>query len=70
MDMKRLLNKKGWTGRELGIIELTNMAVQFRQALQGEEPKPLIETSQLQKMVNEIKDPVQGRAYNGYISIR
>lgn len=69
MDIKRLLNKKGWTGRELGIIELTNMAVQFKQALQGEELKPLIETSQLQKMVNEIKDPVQGRAYNGYIAI-
>lgn len=68
-DIKRLLNKKGWTGRELGIIELTNMAVQFRQALQGEELKPLIETSQLQKMVNDIKDPVQGRAYNGYIAI-
>jgi hypothetical protein len=69
MDIKRLLNKKGWTGRELGIIELTNMAVQFRQALQGEELKPLIETSQLQKMVNEIKDPVQGRTYNGYIAV-
>lgn len=68
-DIKRLLNKKGWTGRELGIIELTNMAIMFRQALQGEDPKPLIEASQLQKMVNEIKDPVQGRAYNGYISI-
>ena len=68
-DIKRLLNKKGWTGRELGIIELTNMAVQFRQALQGEEIKPLIETSQLQKMVNDIKDPVQRRAYNGYIAI-
>ena len=68
-DIKRLLNKKGWTGRELGIIELTNMAVQFRQALQGEEIKPLIETSQLQKMVNDIKDPVQGRVYNGYIAI-
>ena len=68
-DIKRLLNKKGWTGRELGIIELTNMAVQFKQALQGEELKPLIEASQLQKMVNEIKDPVQGRAYNGYIAI-
>lgn len=23
-DIKRLLNKKSWTGRELGIIELTN----------------------------------------------
>lgn len=68
-DIKKLLNKKGWTGRELGIIELTNMAVMFSQTLQGEETKPLIEVSQLQKMVNDIKNPVQVRAYNGYIAI-
>ena len=68
-DIKRLLNKKGWTGRELGILELTNMAVQFKQALKGEERKPLIEEAQFQKMINDIKDPVQGREYNGYIAI-
>ncbi len=41
-DIKRLLNKKGWTGRELGILELTNMAVMFRQALEGKQPEPIV----------------------------
>lgn len=53
-DIKRLLNKKGWTGRELGILELTNMAVMFRQALEGKEPQPLVEQAQLRKMINTI----------------
>lgn len=69
MDIKRLLNKKGWTGRELGILELTNMAVLFRQAIEGQEPKPLVEQAQLRKMINTITDRQQGLVYNGYISI-
>ena len=69
MDIKRLLNKKGWTGRELGILELTNMAVLFRQAIEGQEPKPLVGQAQLRKMINTITDRQQGLVYNGYISI-
>lgn len=68
-DITRLLNKKGWTGRELGILELTNMAVMFRQALEGKEPQPLVEQAQLRKMINTITDRQQGQVYNGYISI-
>ena len=68
-DIKRLLNKKGWTGKELGILEVTNMAVNFRHRLRGEKEKPLIEHEQFQKMLNELKDPVQGKIYNGYISL-
>lgn len=68
-DIKRLLNKKGWTGKELGIIEVTNMALNFKHRLYGEPEKDLIEHEQFQKMINEIKDPVQGRAYNGYIAL-
>lgn len=68
-DIKRLLNKKGWTGRELGILELTNMAIMFRQALEGKEPQPLVEQAQFRKMINTITDSKQGRIYNGYISI-
>lgn len=68
-DLKKLLNKKGWTGRELGIIELANMAITFGQTLRHEEVKPIIEDSQLRKMVNEIQSPAQGKIYNGYISI-
>lgn len=68
-DLKRLLNKKGWTGRELGILELSNMAIMFRQALSGEPQKPIVEKSQFQKMLNSITDRAQGAIYNGYISI-
>lgn len=68
-DIKRLLNKKGWTGRELGILELTNMCVMFRQALEGKEPKPIVEQAQLRRMINTITDRQQGQIYNGYISI-
>ena len=59
-DIKRLLNKKGWTGRELGILELTNMAIMFRQAIEGKPQKPLIEEAQFRKMINAITDRQQG----------
>ena len=68
-DIKRLLNKKGWTGRELGIIELTNMALNFQQRLQGKEPKDLVDRAQFQRMISGITDKEQGRIYNGYIAI-
>ena len=69
-DIKKLLNKKGWTGRELGIIELTNMSELYRQALAGnQDPSPLVEPGQFQKMINGIVDRSQGIVYNGYISI-
>lgn len=69
MDIKRLLNKNGWTGRELGILEITNMCVMFRQAIEGKEPQPIVEQAQLRKMLSTITDRQQGQTYNGYISI-
>lgn len=68
-DIKRLLNKKGWTGRELGILELTNMAVMFRQALEGKEQQPIVDQARFRTMINSITDRQQGQIYNGYISI-
>lgn len=68
-DIKRLLNKKGWTGRELGILELTNMAVMFRQALEGKQPEPIVDQARFRTMINGITDRQQGKVYNGYISI-
>lgn len=68
-DIKRLLNKKGWTGQEMGIIELTNMALNFQQRLRGEEPKDLVDRATFQKMLNGITDIEQRRIYSGYVSI-
>lgn len=68
-DIKRLLKKKGWTGRELGILELSNMAIMFRQALEGKEPQPIVDQARFRTMINGITDRQQGKVYNGYISI-
>lgn len=69
-NIKKLLNKKGWTGKELGIIEITNMCHVFRQGMEGvESPIPLVEKGQFQKMLNGITDSYQGKIYNGYIAI-
>ena len=68
-NIKRLLNKKGWTGRELGIIEVTNMAVMYKQRLNGEPVKPIVTPEQFKKMINTVDSPAQGKIYNGYLTI-
>ena len=69
-QIKTLLNKKGWTGRELGIIEITNMCSVFTQRMQGVDPPiPIVTKAQFQGMLNGLQDSYQGRIYNGYISI-
>ena len=68
-DITRILNKKTWTGRELGILEVTNMCVLYRQALEGKTPVPIVEQADLLRMLSTIKDRQQGMTYNGYIAI-
>lgn len=70
-DLKKLLNKKGWTGRELGIIEVANAALTFKKAVEGDpNPDPIISPERFQKMINNnITTREQGNIYNGYISI-
>ena len=68
-DIQKLLNKRKWTGRELGILELTNMALSFKQLSEGREPVPLFSNEKLFKMRATITDPAQSRNYNGYIAV-
>ena len=69
-DIKRLLNKKGWTGRELGQLLLANVAHEYRQALEGNyTPTPLVTAGEFSKMLNSLTDRVQGHAYNEYYSV-
>lgn len=68
-DIKGLLNKKGWTGKELGQIELANMAYMFSQQIEGKDPTPLVTHGEFRKMLSTLKDPIQGGIYNEYIKI-
>lgn len=70
MNIEKLLKKKGWTGEELGRLELINTLNMFSQSLQGvQEPIPIVSKADFRKMLDTITDPIEGRIYNGYISI-
>lgn len=69
-DIKKLLSKKVWTGRELGIIEISNMCSIFSQRMSGiQNPVPLVEKAQFQTMLNSIQDRYQAKIYSGYMAI-
>ncbi|MFA7162816.1 MAG: hypothetical protein WC097_01530 [Eubacteriales bacterium] len=70
MNIDKLLKKKGWTGAELGRLELANTFTAFAQALQGvKDPKPLISNADFNKMISTITEPAEGRTYNNYLKI-
>ncbi len=68
-DIKTLLNKKRLNGQDLGRIEITNMALSFKDALEGNpNPKPFIEINKLQTLINAL-DRKQLKMYNNYIEV-
>ena len=70
MNIDKLLNKQGWTGEELGRLELANTFTAFSQVLQGvKNPKDLISEADFQKMLDTIKEQEEGRTYNNYLKI-
>lgn len=69
-DIDKLLNKKGWTGAELGRLEISTVMLAYQRALQGEpNPEPAISREEFSKLVKTLEDPAQGKIYNGYLSI-
>ena len=70
MNIDKLLKKQGWTGEELGRLEIAIAFTGFSQSLQGvKDPKPLISEADFQKMLNTIKEQEEGRTYNNYLKI-
>lgn len=68
-ELKKLLNKNSWTGRELGILEVSNMAIMYQQIRNEKPQKPLVENSRFLKMLGSITDHTEIEVYNGYIAI-
>ncbi len=70
LNIDKLLKKKGWKGRELGRLEVVNMIDGYRQSLEGvKDPVRLISEADFSKMLSTLKDPTEGRIFNGYIAI-
>lgn len=70
-DIKRLLRKKGWTGREVGQALLISLTDSYRKHLLGNtEPEPLFSQAQLQNMINSITDRSEGTMYNRFAAVQ
>jgi len=70
IDINCLLNKKGWTGEELGKVVIFSLVDAYKQALQGiEYPITLFTDAQFKKMLNSIKEKTQLTIYNRYVGL-
>lgn len=68
-DIKRLLRKKGWTGKELGQIVIGNICQMWESQKNGETPKSLYTKEDLKKMLDTLTDSIQIDTYNGYMKL-
>lgn len=71
LNVDRLLKKKGWTGAELGKLQIANVLIAYKKALESGNPNEegVVSKAEFKKMLNTITDPIEGRVYNGYMAI-
>lgn len=71
LNVDRLLKKKGWTGAELGKLQIANVLLAYKKALETGDPNEegVVSKAEFKKMLNTITDPIEGRVYNGYMAI-
>lgn len=69
LNITQLLNKKGWTGKELGKLHIAMTMKAYEEKLSGKTGKPLISENRFDKMVSTITSPREGAIYNDYIAL-
>lgn len=68
-DIKRLLRKKKWTGKELGQIAISNVCQMWDTQMHGKTPTPLVSKEDFSKMLDALVDPAQIKVYNTYMEL-
>ena len=70
-ELNRLLNKKGWTGEEIGRAMILSLCDEYRRTLQGEKDiKPLFPPERIYQMVGSITNSYDGKRYNRYVGLQ
>ena len=69
LNIDKLLKQKGWTGSELGRLQIVTTLKAFQKVLDGEEsPDTVVDRSHIREMLKTL-DPVEIAVYKGYIGI-
>ena len=71
VNVDRLLKKKGWTGAELGKLQIANVLIAYKKGLETGNPNEegVVSRVEFKKMLNTITDPIEAKVYNGYMAI-
>ena len=64
-EIKSLMNKKGWTGDEVGRLMITDLVTAYKNALSGQD-KGLLSDSDKSRLVNALEKPADIKRYNEY----
>lgn len=65
VDIKSLMNKKGWTGDEVGRLMITDLVTAYKNALSGQD-KSLLSDSDKSRLVHSLEKPADIKRYNEY----
>lgn len=69
LNIDKLLKQKGWTGSDLGRLQIVTTLKAFQKVLDGEEsPDTVVDRSHIREMLKTL-DPVEIAVYKGYIGI-
>ncbi len=70
LNVDKLLKQKGWTGSELGRLQIVTTLKAFKKVLDGEEePEKAVDRKDIRKMLSTLEDPIEIAIYKGYIGI-
>ena len=66
LNIDKLLKKKGWTGSELGRLQIVTTLRAFQKVQDGEEdPESRVDRKDIRKMLDTLEDPIEIAIYNG-----
>lgn len=71
VNINKLLNKKSWSGKELGQLAIANLMLAYKKALEtnSSDTELTINSSDFTEMLKTLKTPKEQEIYNGYIAI-
>lgn len=67
--LKSLFNKKGWTGKELGKLEIENMVFNFRESKKRNYNQELFDVNEFRQLIRTLPNAHERQVYKSYTDL-
>jgi hypothetical protein len=70
MDVGKILNKRKWSGKDLGRLLIAKLAYKYERLMAGEaDPEPLVNEKKFSAMLETLKTPNDIKTYTQYMTL-